>query len=203
MNILAKIISYLFHPLFVPLYAVLLFFQLNAYTLLNYPWSLKIIVILIVFITTILVPFLLTYLFYRKKYLVSFEMHNKEERNLPFIVTSIFYFITYNMFNQLKLPSIFQLFMLGGCILTVVLLFINYKWKISVHLAGIGTLVGAFIAISLLYSIEIPFLIHVLIIVSGLIGFARLQLNSHTPLQIYTGFLLGAGGMFLMLFLLA
>ncbi|MEI8201672.1 MAG: hypothetical protein WCH34_01585 [Bacteroidota bacterium] len=200
MNTLAKIISYLFHPLFVPLYAVFFFFQFDNYSIINYPLSYKLIVLSIVFITTILVPVLLIYVFYRRKYIQSFEMQNKEERILPFILISIFYFITYNMFHQLRLPSIFQIFTLGGCILTLLVLFINYRWKISVHTTAWGTLLGVFIAISLIYSIEIPFFIPAIIMVSGIVGFARLQLDAHTPLQIYAGFLLGAVAMFLMVF---
>jgi len=34
-------------------------------------------------------------------------------------------------------------------------------------------------------------LIAVTILVSGLIGFARLKLQAHTPAQIYAGFILG------------
>jgi membrane-associated phospholipid phosphatase len=30
-----------------------------------------------------------------------------------------------------------------------------------------------------------------LVILSGFVGYARLRLNAHTPLQVYVGFLLG------------
>jgi membrane-associated phospholipid phosphatase len=40
-----------------------------------------------------------------------------------------------------------------------------------------------------------------LIIISGLVGFARLQLQAHNPAQVYTGFIVGFTGMIALLYI--
>jgi len=56
---------------------------------------------------------------------------------------------------------------------------------------GIGGLSGVLFGLGQLLQADVmaPFLI--CIITAGFLGTARLLLNAHTPLQIYTGFLIG------------
>ncbi len=198
----ANLISYIFHPVFLPVVAFLFFFDICSRKLLFYLLSFKLVVILIMFMITILIPVLLFLFFLKKKYIHSLEMNDKEERVLPYIVSCVFYFVAFTLFQKLQLPSFFKLFLLGGSILTFILLIINHFWKISAHMTGMGSLLGTFLAIAVLYSIEIPLFIPSLILLSGVVGFARLQLNRHSPLQIYAGFILGFLGMFWFIFLL-
>ena len=79
---------------------------------------------------------------------------------------------------------------------TTTLLFIitvvTYFWKISVHGAGIGGAIGFIIALSIVYPIpHFALALACLAIITGLIAYARLSLNAHTPLQVYVGVLLG------------
>jgi membrane-associated phospholipid phosphatase len=70
---------------------------------------------------------------------------------------------------------------------------VNLKWKISAHMVGIGGLCGA-IATLVIHKPEPPFgLLYVCILIAGLVGYARLRLQAHTPAQVYSGFLLGVG----------
>jgi len=68
---------------------------------------------------------------------------------------------------------------------------INYFWKISLHMLGMGGLTGVFLGFALRIGIDIfPFLAF-LIFLSGLVGYARLKVNSHNPPQVYVGYIVG------------
>ncbi|MCK4288907.1 MAG: hypothetical protein KAW86_06865, partial [Bacteroidales bacterium] len=86
----------------------------------------------------------------------------------------------------------------GATFLLIITLIINFFWKISIHMIGIGGMLGTLIGLSFLWMIDIPFLIILLILCSGITGFARLKLNAHNPAQVYTGFVIGTSFMLLL-----
>ena len=63
-------------------------------------------------------------------------------------------------------------------------------WKISLHLIGIGGVLGVFLALQIIKG-GLLNLIVALILVSGILAFARLKEKAHSPAQVYAGFLLG------------
>jgi len=58
-------------------------------------------------------------------------------------------------------------------------------------MVGIGGIAGALTGISFRLNVDFVLLISALILLAGLIGYARLKLMSHRPIQIYTGYILG------------
>ena len=58
-------------------------------------------------------------------------------------------------------------------------------------MVGIGGAVGAFMVVSLTELQDYSFFVISGVIIAGCLGWARLQLNAHRPLEIYSGFLLG------------
>jgi len=83
-----------------------------------------------------------------------------------------------------------------------VFFFINLYWKISAHTGGIGGLTSMIIILSWKMQIDLYPIIATIILLSGLVGFARLKTNSHKPSEVYWGYLIGAivfTGMFLLI----
>nr|MBA3901746.1 hypothetical protein [Bacteroidota bacterium] len=76
---------------------------------------------------------------------------------------------------------------------------ITLAWKVSAHMVGMGGLAGAVIGLSVKFSINLQVLIISLLILSGLVGYARLQLSAHTHTQVYFGFLIGLASMLLLI----
>ena len=74
----------------------------------------------------------------------------------------------------------------------IIVVIINLWWKISTHMIGIGGVFGLITALAINLSLNLFFQIIVIALVAGIIGYARLKLNSHKPLEIYAGFLAGA-----------
>ncbi|MBL4586237.1 MAG: phosphatase PAP2 family protein [Flavobacteriales bacterium] len=188
---LALGISLIFQPLFVPIYSLIILF--NADTYLTYAVSPEIrqFIYTITLLNTILLPVGIFYYLYRKKVITSFHMHTAKERLLPFLTTIVFHLSTYYLFTRISMPDLFGNLILGAAISVAAALVINLKWKVSIHMLGMGGIVGTIIGLVLRYQINAVPLIIALILLSGIVGYARLKLNAHTPLQVYVGFVLG------------
>lgn len=196
----AKFISVILHPMFIITWAMLVMFNLNAYFVLIVPEQLRWTIILLVFGNTALLPFLLIWIMARKNLVSSLQLPFREERTWPYLIFAIFYASTYFLMRNIGLPQLYYLFIAGGLATIVLATLINLFWKISIHMIGIGGLTGGFLILSYRSLINEPILIIILLLLSGLVGFARLQSNTHSPAQVYVGYVLGCltvGGIFL------
>lgn len=197
---LANFISLIAHPIIIPTYFFIAIFSLNTYISLIIPYNTKLFFIGLIFLSTFLLPLLLSLIFVKKGFIESIQMEKKEERTYPFIFSSISYYLVYYFFKQLNMPSEYYMFMLGSLCLILIIILINFFWKISIHSASIGGVIGAFTGISIHSNIYMLHLIILSVLISGLVGYSRLKLKAHNPAQVYLGFI--SGFIVLLLFLL-
>ena len=190
-NKLAKFISIAFHPILIPSLLFTIIFYFINYLSFSIPPSLKLILLSTVIITTCVVPIILFSLFYKLNFINSLLMENKEDRVLPLIIISVSYYSTYYIFRKLNLPAITTIIMLSACLTSIITLLINYKWKISIHSIGWGSITGIMIGISNFYLLPLIPIIAILFLISGFVAFSRLHLNAHNNAQVYFGFLIG------------
>ena len=190
---IALIISYIFHPVFMPLYSLLLLFNLKSFFSFEIVFKARLMLTAFVFTTTILFPLLIIMMMKRQGLIRSYRMETKQERIYPYLVIAIFYFLNFNMFRQLELPEMYVFFALGSAIILFVVAIVNLWWKISTHMIGVGGVFGLIAGISLRMSMDMTFPLMAAILLAGIIGYARLKLNAHKPVQVYTGFLAGVG----------
>ncbi|MCK6649229.1 MAG: hypothetical protein L6Q66_06210 [Bacteroidia bacterium] len=189
---LAKLISYVFHPLLMPTYGLLALLFTKNYVSTFTPLVLKIFLVGVTFVFTFIMPAINALILLRLKRIKSLEMENPEERYVPYISTALFYFSLYYLFHTAgDFPSIFKLLILGAAISILLTLIINLKWKISAHAVGTGGIVAAIIGVSLRLMVDLQVIAIISTLIAGLVGLGRLKLNAHTPAQVYTGFLLG------------
>jgi len=197
----AKIISCIFHPLLMPTYGFIITFNINS-LLFQFPNKGKSLLVFFILITTCVLPLMTIYFIKRQGLIKSWNMEDKEERIFPYIISAIFFYFAYRLIIKFQLPSMFYYFLLGSSLLVILSLIINFKWKISSHMVGLGGLTGTFTVLFYKFQLNISYLIAILIVISGLTGYARLKLNSHTHAQIYAGFGLGLVIMTVFLFFL-
>ena len=184
-------ISVIFQPVFVPLYSLIILFNADTYITYAVHPHIKTAVYSITFLNTILLPIGIFYYFLKAKVIESFHMHTAKERSLPFLTTIVFHLSTLFLFSRMPVPALFSNLVLGAIASVAVAFIINLKWKVSIHMLGMGGLVGTIIGLVLRYQISARPLIMMLVLLSGLVGYSRLKLKAHTPLQVYVGFILG------------
>lgn len=191
---LAKISSIIFHPVFIPVYGMIIIF--SAPTLLGYlPFKVKKLLLLIVLINNVLLPVSLLPLFRYKNLISSWTINSRIERNIPIIISSLLYLLTSFIIFRLPIPVFLKSFIIAVFILSVIITLINFWWKISLHSAGVGALVSLVVILAFkMYTPLVWYLISV-VIIAGLVLSSRLRLNSHSPLQVWVGFLTGFLGL--------
>lgn len=188
---IAKIISYVFHPLLLPTFGLLIIFNLSGLELFVPMREGRLFIIGLIAVTTFLLPVANAFFLLKTKQIYSLEMKTREERKIPFLVSAIFYSVALYILMKAEVSLLVRVWMLGATALVVLVLLINIIWKISVHMVAIGGLFGMMIALSERLQLNINYLLITLALVAGLIGFARLKLDAHNPAQVYVGFLLG------------
>ena len=189
---LANMISVVFHPLMMPLYGILIIF--SAPTLFGFiPLTVKKLLFLIVFIDNLCLPLsLMAYLHYRKL-IKSYVIDNREERVLPLVLTTFFYFVTVYIFIRYRIPVFIKSFMLAAAIISTVVMIINFWFMISIHAAGAGALLALVLVLSFRMQTPLTWFLIPVILIAGAVISSRLFLNSHTPREAWSGFLLGFG----------
>jgi hypothetical protein len=188
---LAQVISVVFYPLFIPTYAFAILLTMPAYFSALLPASSKWLILGLVFAVTCLIPTLFFMVMIRTRIVNTTWLSNREDRTFPYTVSIIFFYLAYYLLKQLQVSPVFTYFMIGATFLNVLVLGINFFWKISSHMASIGGLVGMTAGLSYFLGTFYFGLIAGSLLACGLVGFARLRLQAHTPAQIYSGFLLG------------
>jgi hypothetical protein len=186
----AKSISYLFHPLVMPVLGLLALFASGSY-LSFLPFQVKKWLLLIVGLFTFLAPALLIPVYLLQKVISNIEVSQRKDRIIPLSITVILYGVAVFFIFKYPIPRLIQSFMLGSFISVLVALFVSMKWKISIHMIGIGGLTGLLSAAYALLSIEMHLFLMGSILIAGLVGTARLILNEHNLTQIFGGFFTG------------
>jgi hypothetical protein len=203
MKSIANIISYLFHPILMATYGCLIvFFGLtDTIYFIFTPFKLKLVLTLIIFSFTCLLPALNLLILYKLGYVSSLMIENRKERAFPLLMTALCYFGLFYMIYDFNIWPAIKLFILGGGLCIFFAAMITLRWQISAHMIGVGGLIGALLAIC--YFMQMPILIAICtcLIIAGCIGFARLKLNAHTPAQVYIGFIFGCLLQFSLFFL--
>ncbi len=193
----ARFLSFLFHPLILPCVTLGVMIANDPVVRLLLSPKLMLMILGMAFITTILVPLLLIFLVYRLGVIRSFYMRSREERGIPLLVIAVFYYLTYYLLKGLHLPQIFHMFMLGATFLMILLIIFNFFLKTSLHMAGLGSFTGLMTGMALHYEMNTSAFILAGILLSGIVGTARLKLDAHRPPDLYIGWLAGAAVMFL------
>lgn len=194
----ARIISYVFHPLFIPFYMILLLMNTGSYFSLVIPWKGKLLLSAIIFLTTILLPFITGFLLYRIKLVRSFSPESGEERIFMLLNTGIFYYLSYYLLKGTHVSLVFSFFMLGASILVIFAIVITFFRRISMHMIAAGGMAGAFLGLAWNNSREMIIYTFVIILLAGVTGSARLTVKPQKPFGIYAGFLLGMTVMFVL-----
>ncbi len=189
MNSVAKIISYLFHPLFSPLIATLAYFIISPkYT----PETFQKSVVLSVLILTIIIPIFCLFILKNIGWITSIYLDKVYDRKFPlYIFILLILMVLYRVISINLNIELYHYFLgvLSAAIATLLLVYLKYK--VSLHMIGISSLLFFLSALSIHYEINITGTISIFCLLTGLIASSRLRLKAHKPNEILTGILIG------------
>jgi hypothetical protein len=189
LSLIARVTSLVFHPLLIPTIGFLLLFNSDFYFSII-PWNVKRYMLLVVFLSTCVLPAIsVLILSINPKFDLSMEKNT--DRVLSLLISSISYYLGYQLLKQLPVFPAYNVFLLGAILIQIALLPISMRWRISIHAAAIGGLVGGILGLSFRLQENPVQLLSLLILTAGLIVTSRLILEKHTQSQVYTGLSIG------------
>lgn len=188
---IARIISLVFHPLLIPTFFIAVLIHLDVFFALMIPSDSKWKIIVLVLITSAIFPMMVVYGMYRFGIIRSLYMEKREERLYPYLASTIFLFLSTYMIWQVNISPVYYYVLLAASLLAILTLLINIYWKISAHTVSMGGVIGILIALQSVLLIDLLWLIAIVLLIAGLVGFARLKVGYHTQAQVYAGYILG------------
>lgn len=188
---LAKFLSVLLHPLFMPLYLVVLIFWIDPYVAFFLPPEHHWIVFGMVALMTIAFPLTSTLLLLRTGLISSLQIPERTERIAPYLLTLIYYGMMWYLLQRTPLHWTISAVFIGVFIALLLTTLITVRWKISAHMVGIGGVLGALCGLTALHDLNAFLVITGLILIAGLLGTTRLLVTDHSPAQIYAGTAVG------------
>jgi membrane-associated phospholipid phosphatase len=194
-TVLARIFSFLFHPLLLATYMFILFAFLFpvAFDPIKEDGNWRFVFLL--FCVTFVLPVLMVSLLKTLGITSSFSMQSRRERIIPFTMIAVFYTaVTYVFYSraEVSIHDNFLKFLVIINALVLVCSLVTVFYKISVHSVGIWGLIGILFAlnqVSETASLFFPLL--VTIVIAGVVMSSRLKLNVHNLTEVIVGGVVG------------
>jgi membrane-associated phospholipid phosphatase len=198
LNTIAKIFSVVFQPILMPIFCLVLVFNLNE-AILNYHNTHSTLLIYALCISfTIIFPLIIFAIFYKLGLVTDVNLTQRKERIIPFFLSIILFVVFYYLvrtngsYSNLVVSSIF-----GSLVITFIANSITLFWKISIHCLGVSSVLGTLSGLAMTTNTPHTLLIIGLTLVVLIIGISRIILKRHTTAQVIAGTSLGFLGTFL------
>lgn len=193
--------SYIFHPIFISVYALLFYFGLTAQF---FDTSEIYLLFIQIVILTVFLPVCAYYLLKLFGLIKGDVMVNDvKERSLPLAIQSIYFLFIYKYVLRDISAFELKLFFIAALASTCLALFCSLiKFKISLHMIGISGLVTFFTLLCLKYNVPLLYFNAFMILCMGGVASSRLSMKAHKLDEIALGTLGGILPQLLVLYLL-
>ena len=190
--IFANLISYIFHPLFIPLYVGYFLMFIHPTYFVGYGSKEKYWLLIRVAYTMVFFPIITVLLLKAIGFIESVFLKTQKDRIIPYIACGIYFFWGYLVFrNQPSIPSTLTAFTFAVFLSSSVALIANIYFKISMHAIGMGGVLGLFLVIMNSNTMLMTGPLSLVFLITGMVCTARLLISNHSDKEIYMGLLVG------------
>lgn len=191
-KLLANFFSYLFHPIFIPLYVTWMLAFINPNYFVGFSTMGKYKILLLVAINAFAFPLITVLLLKGLGFINSIFLRTQKDRIIPYIASMTFFFWTqYVLREQNFVPRILVAFMFGVFISSSAALIANIYHKISMHAIGMGGMLGLFLVVMQQNTMLMTGPLTFVLLTTGIVCTARMIVSDHQPKEIYTGLMVG------------
>lgn len=201
MNRLSHLFSWIFLPLLMPVYALLIVMflpsspiDLSEISPYDLPINLKWVLLIVFSIFCFIAPGLSFYGLYRFKIITTLDMESRLERRIPLIImlgyNLLLIWFIYQSDPQGVLPKVFLQLPIAGLLVTIVFTGITSWIKISMHAGGSGILSGFLYGYFMQQHNPSFVWVAISILMAGMVISARWYLGKHTFLELFLGYIL-------------
>lgn len=189
----AKFFSYVFHPLFIPLYVGYYLVFIHQGYFAGYNEKSKLWILIRIALNMVFFPAITVLLLKQVGFIESMFLKKQRDRIIPYMAAGIFFFWMYLVFrNQPEIPQILTSFTFGVFLASSVGLIANIYFKISMHAMGCGGMLGLMLVVLKTNPFS-PFTLPLIIaiFITGIVCTSRLIVSDHTQRDIYIGLFWG------------
>lgn len=190
-KMLAKIISYVFHPLFIPVYVTYFILEIRSYQFANLDEWTRIKVLLKVIVSCTFLPLVTVLLLRALNFINSIFLKTQKDRIIPYVICMIYYFWNWYTFKNLHAEKDLVSISMAIFNASVFGFLANISMKISMHAIAVGVMTTFIALLTLNDSVNLSLYLCVAILVSGAVCTSRLMVSDHTQKEIYYGFFIG------------
>jgi len=183
------IFSYLFHPLFIPLYTVICFFWMTETFL--FPAEIFLIGFQ-VFIVMTLIPIAFYFLLRTLGKADTVMLPEVSQRRLPlFMQALLILLLLWQSLSPDRVPQLF-FFFLGALVTAALCLgFAFARTKVSLHMAGLGAMLFFIVGVSVHSRENAIAVLAFVLVITGLVAASRLEMKAHSHRELVLGYLCG------------
>jgi hypothetical protein len=190
-QVIAKTVSIIFHPLFIPVYGLwLLLYYTNVFPgVTGIQKSLLLIRFLVMYS---LFPLVTVLIAKGLGFVKSIYLRDAKDRIIPYIACGVYYFwMWWVLKNQPDQPR--ELVKLGLAIFVASSagLIVNSFIKVSMHGMSVGVMLTFLLLMALHSEENIGYYLSFALLAGGVISTARLINSDHDPIEVYLGIFIG------------
>lgn len=192
----AKIISYIFHPVFVPVYIVGFLLYIHPWLFAGFTGRDKFLVLVQAFVMFTFFPVVTVLLLKALKFISSFHLATQKDRIIPLVACGVWYFwIWYVWRNLPEYPKPAIQLALAIWISVSLGLMANIIMKISLHAISMGVMLSFILLLAFSQELSFGVYISAALFITGLVCSSRFIVSDHFPKEIYTGLATGIASM--------
>ena len=185
-NKLSTGLSWALHPFLLPIYLIAVLLTMTAFA--RYPSNVKFYLLWVVVLYAVIIPVLSLGVLRSLGRISDYRVDDRRERLLPLLVGAVCYVLC--AVTVAKIPSAVFLrkFMLAAACCEILCLVVSFRWKISLHLTGMGAVVALLVVMNVVGVGNMMVPLMVAILCAGALASARLYLGCHNGRQVLAGF---------------
>lgn len=194
----ASFISYLFHPVFVPVYIVAFIVFIHPYIFAGFSPFDKSRTLIMALMMYSFFPLVTVGLLKALKFIETVKLNNQKDRIIPLVACGVWYFwIWYVWRNLPDYPAVAVQLSLAIWISVSLALLANIIMKVSLHAISMGVMLLFFIYLGFEQTLNLGVYISAALIIAGLVCTSRLIVSDHSNKEVYGGLAVGMLSMFI------
>lgn len=119
------------------------------------------------------------------------QLNVRTWRHVPYLLTIAGYAACIYTMHRISLPIYMPHIVLTSLNCLTICMVINYFWKVSIHAAASGLLIGSLVSFSLIFQFNPLILLCVFVLLAGIIGTSRIIAGQHSLSEVIVGFCIG------------
>ena len=179
-------LSWGLHPFLLPIYMMAVLLTMTTFA--HYPSNVKFYLLWVVVLYAVIIPVLALGVLRSLGRISDYRVDDRRERMLPLLVGALCYILCAITIAKIPSAMFLRKFMVAAACCEILCLVVSLRWKISLHLTGMGAVVALLVVMNVVGvgNMMVPLMAGVLC--AGALASARLYLGCHNGRQVLAGF---------------